>query len=186
MGIKQREKEQKLREQEQQKLQKQKKNVEAKARKDEMRPAKLQKEEQENLVPQDGECSLQKEFEKSEDDCILATESKPLISAIKRGIPQNTKPPPAVVAVKMADLLSSPNGENNSKENDTGDIGESEVMDQNVNSLKKEKHKEKQRQEEKNRLEKEIKQQEKLKKAEEADAKKEKERLAKLEKQERE
>merc|ERR1712029_334917 len=33
-------------------------------------------------------------------------ETKPTaVSVIKRGVPKNTKPPPAVVAIKMADLL---------------------------------------------------------------------------------
>merc|ERR1712113_223757 len=39
------------------------------------------------------------------------TEPKPTESVIKRGVPKNTKPAPAVVAIKMADLLSVPDEE---------------------------------------------------------------------------
>merc|ERR1711974_577840 len=36
------------------------------------------------------------------------SETKPTESVIKRGVPKNTKPAPAVVAIKIADLLTVP------------------------------------------------------------------------------
>merc|ERR1712110_882875 len=45
-----------------------------------------------------------------QDQCAtdLKSDLKPMESVIKRGIPKNTKPAPAVVAIKMADLLVDP------------------------------------------------------------------------------
>merc|ERR1712168_252279 len=44
-----------------------------------------------------------------ESDLPAEGETKPTaVNVIKRGVPKNTKPAPAVVAIKMADLLSVP------------------------------------------------------------------------------
>merc|ERR1712029_854138 len=131
----------------------------------------------------DVEKVTQKDHQNIEEDLDIKSESKVIASVIKRGVPKNTKPAPAVVAVKMADLLSVPDNENDLKEDDpssqTGDLNEPSEITVNAKEQK-------QSQEEKQKLEKDLKQQEKLKKEEEAKAKKEQERLAKHEKQEQE
>merc|ERR1712029_789492 len=132
----------------------------------------------ENDSLDDVEKVTQKEHQNIEEDLDIKSETKVTASVIKRGVPKNTKPAPAVVAVKMADLLSAPDDENGLKEDvsssQTGDLHEPTV---NAKEQKQSK-------EEKLKLEKELKQQEKLRKEEETKAKKEQERLAKLEKQE--
>merc|ERR1711915_467833 len=113
---------------------------------------------------------------------------KPTESVIKRGIPKNTKPAPAVVAIKMVDLLSVPddNIDNNEQNTAAADISSQEKMENEVDNVRSKEPLEKQKKDKKLKLEKELKQQEKLKKEEEAKAKKEQERLAKLQKKEAE
>merc|ERR1712108_30555 len=76
----------------------------------------------------DVEKVTQKDHQNIEEDQDIKSESKVTASVIKRGVPKNTKPAPAVVAVKMADLLSLPANENDLKEDDassqTGDLNE--------------------------------------------------------------
>merc|ERR1712108_45883 len=129
----------------------------------------------------DVEKVTQKEHQNIEEDQDIKSESKVTASVIKRGVPKNTKPAPAVVAVKMADLLSVPDDENGLKmvKEDDSSSQTGDLHEPTVNAKEQ-----KQSQEEKQKLEKELKQQEKLRKEEEAKAKKEQERLAKLEKQE--
>merc|ERR1711972_402454 len=112
------------------------------------------------------------------------TEPKPTESVIKRGVPKNTKPAPAV----MADLLSVPDDEvDQGQENiGTADISSPDHIENEVDDVKTKDQFEKQKKDEKLKLEMELKQQEKLKKEEEAKAKKEQERLAKLQKKEAE
>merc|ERR1712029_1312064 len=97
-----------------------------------------------------------------QDQFDVATISQPTEGGIKRGVPKNVKPAPAVVAIKMAELLTVPDDK------------------------KKQQLLEKQRQDEQLKLEKELNQKEKLKKEEEARAIKEQEKLAKLRKKEEE
>merc|ERR1711972_768953 len=116
------------------------------------------------------------------------TEPKPTESVIKRGVPKNTKPAPAVVAIKMADLLSVPDDEvDQDQENiGTADISSPDHIENEVDDVKTKDQLEKQKKDEKLKLEMELKQQEKIKKEGEAKAKKEQERLAKLQKKEAE
>merc|ERR1712113_795082 len=116
------------------------------------------------------------------------TEPKQTESVIKRGVPKNTKPAPAVVAIKMADLLSAPDDEvdQDQKNTATADVSSPDNIDMKIDDVKSKELLEKQKKDEKLKLEKELKQQEKLKKEEEAKAKKEQERLAKLQKKEAE
>merc|ERR1711982_225458 len=91
---------------------------------------------------------------------------QPSASVIKRGVPQNSKPAPAVVAVKMAELLAVPENQDINKEGI-----EMPTSDKSKNAsgdLKQQKQLEKQSQEEQIKLEKEMKQKDKLKKEEEA------------------
>merc|ERR1711974_364532 len=119
----------------------------------------------------DGDDLMDKNYadqDPSEND--LKSDLKPTESVIKRGIPKNTKPAPAVVAIKMADLI---------EHSDDGPNAEtSQDPSQNDTYLKHKKEMEKKMQDEKLKLEKEH--QETLKKEEEAKAKKEQERLVKL------
>merc|ERR1711974_295551 len=82
----------------------------------------------------DVERVTQKEHQNIDEDLDIKSETKVTASVIKRGVPKNTKPAPAVVAVKMADLLSVPDDENGLKmvkEDDsssqTGDLHEPTV-----------------------------------------------------------
>merc|ERR1712029_698935 len=121
----------------------------------------------------DGDDLMEKNYaEQDQSENDLKSDLKPTESVIKRGIPKNTKPAPAVVAIKMADLL----------EDDGPNIETSQDPSQNVTDLKNKKEMEKKMQDEKLKLEKE--QQETLKKEEEAKAKKEQETLAKQQKKE--
>merc|ERR1712098_534505 len=115
-------------------------------------------------------------------------EVNPTESVIKRGVPKNTKPAPAVVAIKMADLLSAPDDEVDQDQENTapGDVSPPGHIENEVDDVKGRELQGKQKKDEKIKLEKELKQQEKLKKEEEAKAKKEQERLAKLQKKEAE
>merc|ERR1711915_41289 len=55
------------------------------------------------------------------------TKEKSTESVIKRGVPKNTKPAPAVVAIKMADLLTAPDDKNHNQENTaTADVSSSD------------------------------------------------------------
>merc|ERR1711973_65535 len=113
---------------------------------------------------------------------------KPTESVIKRGVPKNTKPAPAVVAVKMADLLSAPDDrvDQDLENNATRDISSPDHIGNECDDVKSKEMLEKQKKDEKLKLEKELKQHDKLKKEEEAKAKKERERLATLQKKEAE
>merc|ERR1711974_11270 len=102
----------------------------------------------------DVEKVTQKEHQNIEEDLDIKSETKVTASVIKRGVPKNTKPAPAVVAVKMADLLSVPANENDLKEDDsssqTGDLNEPSEITINAREQK-------QSQEEKLKLEKDLK-----------------------------
>merc|ERR1712029_693409 len=121
---------------EQQKLEKQRKEEESRAKKEEERKAKHEKQQNEKLQRQQAKTEIdtlklheqipvheegQREFihedtnndfsphfEEDENQPIAQTESRPAESVIKRGVPKNTKPAPAVVAIKMSDLLAIP------------------------------------------------------------------------------
>merc|ERR1712108_5 len=109
-------------------------------------------------------------------------------SCIKRGVPKITKPAPPVVAVKMADLLGSPEGALNEQ-------GITE-KDENVETIPKKEldsseapteTMERERKEQEDKLQKQQQQKvEKQKKEEETKAKKEEERKAKQEQKEKE
>merc|ERR1711915_401031 len=104
------------------------------------------------------------------------TKEKSTESVIKRGVPKNTKPALAVVAIKMADLLTAPDDKvNHDQENTaTANVSSSDHYENEIDNVKSKELLEKEKKEEKLKLEKELKQQEKLKKDEEAKAKKEK------------
>merc|ERR1712002_452060 len=110
------------------------------------------------------------------------TKEKSTESVIKRGVPKNTKPAPAVVAIKMADLLSAPDDEVDQDQEDIGiaDVSSPDHIANEVDHVKSKDQLKKEKKDETLKLEKEQKQQEKLKREEEAKAKKEQERLAKL------
>merc|ERR1712002_1168539 len=90
------------------------------------------------------------------------TKEKSTESVIKRGVPKNTKPAPAVVAIKMADLLSAPDDE---VDQDREDIGIADVSspDHIANDVKSKDQLKKEKKDDTLKLEKEQKQQEKLK-----------------------
>merc|ERR1712029_742412 len=96
------------------------------------------------------------------------SELKPTESVIKRGVPKTTKPAPAVVAIKMVDLLAAPDNQHELVADDSA--GPTDTQNANPDVELK--------------LEKELAKQAKLKREEEAKAKKEQERLFKLQKQE--
>merc|ERR1712029_1013342 len=96
------------------------------------------------------------------------SELKPTESVIKRGVPKTPKPAPAVVAIKMVDLLAAPDNQHELVADDSA--GPTDTQNANPDVELK--------------LEKELAKQAKLKKEEEAKAKKEQERLFKLQKQE--
>merc|ERR1711962_1747696 len=123
-----------------------------------------------------------KQFD-GDDITVQSTES-----VIKRGVPKNTKPAPAVVAIKMADLLSAPDDEVDQDQEDIGiaDVSSPDHIANEVDHVKSKDQLKKEKKDETLKLEKELKQHEKLKKDEEAMAKKEQERLAKLQKKEAE
>merc|ERR1711974_505845 len=95
----------------------------------------------------DVEKVTQKEHQNIDEDLDIKSETKVTASVIKRGVPKNTKPAPAVVAVKMADLLSVPDDENGLKEDDsssqTGDLHEPTVNAKERKQSQKEKLKKK-------------------------------------------
>merc|ERR1711928_293 len=110
-------------------------------------------------------------------------ETKPTgVSVIKRGVPKNTKPAPAVVAIKMADLL----GEGTAEE-ETDEVSQSEpdnlpTPDTKIEKemqIKEKKELEKQKLQEAKTLEKERKLKEKQAKELEAKQKKQQEQLDK-------
>merc|ERR1711915_382840 len=121
-------------------------------------------------------------------DNASETKVKPTESVIKRGVPKNRKPAPAVVAIKMADLLSANDDEVDQDQDNiaTRDVSSPDQIENEVDDVKSNELLEKQKKDEKLKLEMELKQQEKLKREEEAKAKKEQERLAKLQKKEAE
>merc|ERR1711974_244386 len=101
------------------------------------------------------------------------SETKPTESVIKRGVPKNTKPAPAVVAIKMADLLTVPDEKLDNTNADMPDQNQQNNVEQSQqNSVEQSQQNnadptqqnllEKQSQDEKLRLEKEMKLQEKL------------------------
>merc|ERR1712156_597127 len=137
------------------------------------------------LIDNDKESSIGVDFKQDDGNDI---EVKPTESVIKRGVPKNTKPAPAVVAIKMADLLSAPDDEvdQDQKNTATADVSSPDNIDMKIDDVKSKELLEKQKKDEKLKLEKELKQQEKIKKEGEAKAKKEQERLAKLQKKEAE
>merc|ERR1712113_1137833 len=125
---------------------KQKKLKETKAKKEADKLAQIQKPGQEKIQTEDNskvnelnELAEVKDYDENQidnlnDDQIGADTKtdndsdmkvKPTESVIKRGVPKNTKPAPAVVAVKMADLLSAPDdGVDQDLENNvTRDVG---------------------------------------------------------------
>merc|ERR1712157_294558 len=108
-------------------------------------------------------------------------------SVIKRGVPRNTKPAPAVVAIKMADLLSVQDNEvDQERENTVSAAVESQKhIEKGADDIKSQQLS-KQTEDERLQLKKEQQQQEKLRKEEETKAKKEQERLVKLQKKEEE
>merc|ERR1712111_318427 len=94
----------------------------------------------------DGDDLMEKNYaEQDQSENDLKSDLKPTESVIKRGIPKNTKPAPAVVAIKMADLL----------EDDGPSIETSQDPSQNVTDLKNKKEMEKKMQDERLKLEKE-------------------------------
>merc|ERR1712212_490269 len=99
--------------------------------------------------------------------------------SIVSGIPKNVKPAPAVVAIKMAELLTVPENDIdlNVKEVDPAVI--SEESGQNKSDMKKQKMLEKQKQDEKIKQEKGLKDKDKLKREEAVIHNKEQEKLAK-------
>merc|ERR1712110_783333 len=102
-------------------------------------------------------------------------------SVIKRGVPKITKPAPAVVAIKMVELLAAPDNQEESVADDSN--GPTDAQKTNPNDGEQQQL-EKQKQDEQLQLEKELIKQGKLKKEQEAKAKKEHERFVKLQKQE--
>merc|ERR1711973_962443 len=95
---------------------------------------------------------------------------KPTESVIKRGVPKNTKPAPAVVAVKMADLLSAPDDrvDQDLENNATRDISSPDHIGNECDDVKSKEMLEKQKKDAKLKLEMELKQHDKLKKEGEA------------------
>merc|ERR1712108_74696 len=85
--------------------------------------------------------------------------TKPTESVIKRGVPKNTKPAPAVVAIKIADLLTVPDEKLANTNADMPDQNQQNNVEQSQqNSVEQSQQKllEKQSQDEKLRLEKEM------------------------------
>merc|ERR1712111_265129 len=123
-----------------------------------------------------------------QDQFDVATISQPTEGGIKRGVPKNVKPAPAVVAIKMAELLTVPDDEMdlNVQDSACATVTTDGNSENEADDKKKQQLLEKQRQDEKLKLEKELNQKEKLKKEEEARAIKEQEKLAKLRKKEEE
>merc|ERR1712029_542494 len=121
---KEKERKAKLEKQEKEKLEKLQKEQEAKAKKQIELTKKKSKEEQqihdndENKVPYDSEEGTREDFEQENDEGDTKGEFKPTESVIKRGKPKNTKPSPAVVAIKMKDLVGAPNVTDDSKVDD--------------------------------------------------------------------
>merc|ERR1712228_329020 len=191
---------------------KQKQLEEIKAKKEIEKLAKVQKKDQENMQRgNDPKANEQKQLGKEEhndeqqiddlhfDDKISIgedvkqdnaseTKVKPTESVIKRGVPKNTKPAPAVVAVKMADLLSAPDDRvgQDLENNATRDVSSPDHIGNECDDVKSKEMLEKQKKDAKLKLEKGLKQHDKLKKEEEAKAIKERERLATLQKKEAE
>merc|ERR1712111_139614 len=121
-------------------------------------------------------------------------EFKPTESVIKRGKPKNTKPSPAVVAIKMKDLVGAPNVTDDSKVDDhtnescTNKLTVSPSQDPYTNnqpfSGENEVNDMKELHKEKFKIEVELKNQEMQNKEEECEATKEVEKLDKLKKEE--
>merc|ERR1712111_111423 len=119
-------------------------------------------------------------------------EFKPTESVIKRGKPKNTKPSPAVVAIKMKDLVGAPNVTDDSKVDDhtnescTNKLTVSPSQDPYTNnqpfSGENEVNDMKELHKEKFKIEVELKNQEMQNKEEECEATKEVEKLDKLKK----
>merc|ERR1711974_550970 len=111
-------------------------------------------QEQQEQANENDKYSLDDVEKVTQEDQDIKSESKVTASVIKRGVPKNTKPAPAVLAVKMADLLSVPANENDLKEDDsssqTGDLNEPSEITINAREQK-------QSQEEKLKLEKDLK-----------------------------
>merc|ERR1711915_350765 len=191
---------------------KQKHLAETLAKKEKEKLAKTQKQDQEKMQRGDeSKAKEPKELAEAEDndeqqiDCLGNDQKtaididfkqddgnevkvKPTESVIKRGIPKKTKPAPAVVAIKMADLLSAPDDEvvQDQENFAPGEVSPPDYIENEVDDVKDRELHEKQKTDEKIKLEKDLKEQEKLKKEEEAKAKREQERLAKLQKKEAE
>merc|ERR1712113_77644 len=141
--------------------------------------AKIQKQDQEKMQRGDEPKELADEEDKDEQhidnldndkessigvdlkpDDHSKTEPKPAESVIKRGVPKNTKPAPAVVAIKMADLLSAPDDEvdQDQKNTATADASLPDNIDMKIDDVKSKELLEKQKKDEKLKLEKELKQ----------------------------
>merc|ERR1712029_1052846 len=198
---KEKERKAKLEKQEKEKLGKLQKEQEAKAKKQIELAKKKSKEEQqihdndENKVPYDSEEGTREDFEQENDEGDTKGEFKPTESVIKRGKPQNTKPSPAVVAIKMKDLVGAPNDTDDSKvvdrtyESCTNELIVSPSQEPNTNnqpfSGENEVNDMKALHEEKFKIEMELKNQEMQNKEEECEATKEVEKLDKLKKEEK-
>merc|ERR1712029_1332146 len=68
---------------------------------------------------EDTTCRDSTEHDEDIPDNIMECGSKPSKSVIIRGVPKNTKPSPAVVAIKMADLLALPEDKDDSNNDET-------------------------------------------------------------------
>merc|ERR1711982_289186 len=187
---------------------KQKKLAEVKAKKEEERKAQLQNQEKEKLEKLNKQKDLQatkqiqiaekqakdelqfedtdnneKETEISDDihhqESDTNTNLNPTESVIKRGVPKNTKPAPAVVAIKMADLLSVPDEQvNEEKQNDNNaEITSQDNLEKLADDITGQQLLDIKKEDEKTKLEKDLKEQMQLKKDEDAKAKKEQEKL---------
>merc|ERR1712226_635000 len=74
-----------------------------------------------------------------ESDIPAEGETKPSgVSVIKRGVPKNTKPAPAVVAIKMVDLLSAPDDEvdQDQEYTTTGDVSSPDHIKNEIDDVK--------------------------------------------------
>merc|ERR1712029_75229 len=155
----------------------------------------VHEEGQREFIHEDTNNDFSPHFEEDEDQPIAQTESRPAESVIKRGVPKNTKPAPAVVAIKMSDLLAipsdadadkSPCTEVLSKEPSQNDLKmEQQKQLEKLKQVEEAKAK-KQKELEEKTIKKEQQKLEKEKKEEEAKVKKEAERLAKQQKLEQE
>merc|ERR1711972_1167837 len=123
-----------------------------------------------------------------ESDLPAEGETKPTaVSVIKRGVPKNTKPAPAVVAIKMADLLGEGTADEETDEVMQPEPHSPPTSDTNVEKemqIKEQKELERQKLQEAKPLEKERKLKEKQAKELEAKQKKQQEQLDKQQKQE--